>query len=148
MEHSLSLQPPYDIGSVQMKFLRLSSAHVRQIVILHCHDDGANEVLTGRNFTVLGAPHTRLVQSRVLENDCLVSHTVYVSVCLCIDMCISGSHGSNCTHMCISGSHGSNCMRILLVVLQGCHFNVFDALSVALCSSQPFLSFLRGHLDK
>lgn len=104
-----------------MKFLRLSSVHVRQIVILHCHDDDANEVLTGRNFTVLGAPHTRLVQSKVLENDCLVSHTVYVNVCLYVDTCESVGHLAQ--------------LYTLLVVPQGCHFNVFDALSVSLCSS-------------
>ena len=105
-----------------MKFLRLSSVHVRQIVILHCHDDDANEVLAGRNFTVLGAPHARLVQSRVLANDCLVSHTVYTSVRLCLYQWIPYVGLTVHTHT-------------LLAVPQGCHFNVSDVLSVALCSS-------------
>ena len=68
-----------------MKFLRLSSASVRQIVVLYCD---ADEVLTSRNFTVLGPSHTRFVQSTVLENDCLVSHTVCMHVCSCVCMCV------------------------------------------------------------
>ena len=65
-----------------MKFLRLSSMSVRQIIILHCNDE-VDELLASGNFTVLGAPHTRLDQMRVLENDCLVSLTEHINVYMC-----------------------------------------------------------------
>lgn len=65
-----------------MKFLRLFSMSVRQIIVLHCNDE-VDELLASGNFTVLGAPHTKLDQMRVLENDCLVSLTEHINVYMC-----------------------------------------------------------------